>query len=180
MPITPKNQLLLTLFIFTSLFFAQLIGHSFSHSPTGFAFTSAVSKLNMTRAAAIAISHGGGPLPLLGDPSHEHIVESLRHRVPQLLRLGTPEAPRAIVLVTAHWSERHPTVSNGAKHRLLYDYYGFPPETYKLKYDAPGSPEVAQEVVEVLQAAGLKPATDDERGTTIVPMGYRKVTSHFG
>ena len=113
-------------------------------------------------------------MPLLGDPNHEHIVDSLRHRVPQLLRLGTSEAPRAIILVTAHWSEKRPTVSNGAKHRLLYDYNNFPPETYKLKYDAPGSPEVAQEVVKVLEAAGLKPETDDERGTTFIPMHIHK------
>ena len=97
----------------------------------------------MTRAPVICISHGGGPLPVLGDPMQKDIVKSLQTRVPELLKLGTPEAPRAIVIVTAHWSERNPTISSGSKHSLFYDYYGFPPESYKLKYDAPGSPEVA-------------------------------------
>ena len=46
---------------------------------------------------------------------------------------------------------------------MLYDYYGFPPESYKLKYDAPGSPEVAQELAQAMREEGLNPALDDER-----------------
>ncbi|KAF2086345.1 Extradiol aromatic ring-opening dioxygenase [Saccharata proteae CBS 121410] len=117
----------------------------------------------MPRAPVISISHGGGPMPLLGDPGHDQIVKSLKEKVPRSLRLGTPDAPRAIVLVTAHWSERNPTISNGERHGLLYDYYGFPPETYQLKYDAPGSPEVAKQVGDALKNEGLKPEFDDER-----------------
>jgi aromatic ring-opening dioxygenase catalytic subunit (LigB family) len=48
---------------------------------------------------------------------------------------------------------------------LYYDYGGFPPEAYKLKYDAPGSVEVAAEVYEALEKAGLQPEMDGERGT---------------
>ena len=122
---------------------------------------------NMTRAAVISLSHGGGPLPLLGDPNHKDIVRSLKNRVPKILRLGTPDAPRAIIVVTAHWSTTTPTISNAEKHPLYYDYGGFPPESYKLKYDAPGSPSVAQEVYQELSAAGLKPKMDAKRGTSI-------------
>ncbi|KAJ1327389.1 4,5-DOPA dioxygenase extradiol [Microdochium nivale] len=121
--------------------------------------------LNMGRAAAICVSHGGGPMPVLGDPGSKHIVSSLKTRVPKVLKLGTPEAPRAIVVVTAHWSTRHPTVSSGAKHSLYYDYGGFPAEAYKLKYDAPGSPEVAKEVRAALVKSGFsKTVLDPERG----------------
>ncbi|KXJ85700.1 Extradiol ring-cleavage dioxygenase, class III enzyme, subunit B [Microdochium bolleyi] len=119
----------------------------------------------MGRAAAICISHGGGPMPVLGDPGHKHLVASMKNRVPKVLKLGTPEAPRAIVVVTAHWSTKHPTVSSGAKHSLYYDYGGFPAEAYKLKYDAPGSPEVAEEVQAALTKAGFAKTTlDSERG----------------
>jgi aromatic ring-opening dioxygenase catalytic subunit (LigB family) len=103
-------------------------------------------------------------MPVLGDPGHASIIASLKNRVPEILRLGTPEAPRAIIVVTAHWLEGVPTVSNGKKHKLYYDYGGFPPESYKLKYDAPGSPEVAKEVHDALKEAGLKPDNDEERG----------------
>ncbi|KAI0592063.1 hypothetical protein Alg130_00664 [Pyrenophora tritici-repentis] len=92
-------------------------------------------------APVISLSHGGGPMPVLGDPSHASITRSLQTKVPQILKLGTPDAPRAIVVVTAHWSTEKARVSSGAKHELLYDYYGFPEESYKIRHDAPGSPE---------------------------------------
>lgn len=129
----------------------------------------------MPRAPVLSISHGGGPLPILGDPSHKAIVHSLSTRAPKILRLGTADAPRAIVLVTAHWSERNPTISNGKKHKLEFDYYGFPDEAYKLRYDAPGSPEVAEEVFKVLEQAGMKPEMDEERGMPLSPW-----PSHWG
>ena len=103
-------------------------------------------------------------MPLLNDPNHKDMIHSMRNRVPKILRLGTAEAPRAIVLVTAHWSEANPTISSGSKHKLLYDYYNFPKETYNLTYDAPGSPDVASEVEKALQSEGLKPEKDAFRG----------------
>ncbi|KAB5582302.1 Extradiol ring-cleavage dioxygenase, class III enzyme, subunit B [Coniochaeta sp. 2T2.1] len=118
----------------------------------------------MPRAAAIAVSHGGGPMPVLGDANHKDIVSSLRNRVPAILKLGTPSAPRAIVVVTAHWSTSRPTISSAPRHPLLYDYGGFPPAAYSLKYDAPGSPSVAEEVRQALAEAGLEPVMDSKRG----------------
>jgi aromatic ring-opening dioxygenase catalytic subunit (LigB family) len=116
------------------------------------------------RAPVISVCHGGGPMPIMNDPSHAELIKSMTTKVPSVLGLGTPNAPRAIVLVTAHWSERRPTISNGKKPKLYYDYGGFPPETYKLKYDAPGSLEVAKQVYELLEKAGLSPEMDGERG----------------
>ncbi|KAK8190305.1 extradiol ring-cleavage dioxygenase class iii protein-like protein subunit B [Phyllosticta capitalensis] len=115
-------------------------------------------------APVISISHGGGPMPILGDPSHDALVKSMTQKVPEILKLGTPEAPRAIVLVTAHWSERQPTISSARRHGLYYDYGGFPAEAYQLKYNAPGSPDVANEVAEAFKGAGLRPRLDEERG----------------
>ncbi|KAF2715778.1 extradiol ring-cleavage dioxygenase [Pleomassaria siparia CBS 279.74] len=120
---------------------------------------------NMTRLApVISISHGGGPMPVMGDPSQAAIAHSLRTKVPEILKLGTPEQPRAIVLVTAHWTTDVPTISSAEKHELLYDYYGFPPECYKFKYDAPGSPEVAGLVKTALDGAGFGARQDLFRG----------------
>lgn len=106
-------------------------------------------------------------MPIMGDPGHTELVKSLTEKVPKILGLGTPNAPRAIVLVTAHWEQSRPTISNASKHQLYYDYGGFPPETYKLKYDAPGSPEVATEVFDALQKAGMDPEMDSKRGRHI-------------
>ncbi|OAG01279.1 Extradiol aromatic ring-opening dioxygenase [Paraphaeosphaeria sporulosa] len=116
------------------------------------------------RAPVISISHGGGPMPLLGDPSQAALTHSMKTKVPKILKLGTADAPRAIILVTAHWSEDVVGISSAEKHELYYDYYGFPDEAYKLKYDAPGSPEVAELVRRQLEEAGIKSKNDGKRG----------------
>ncbi|KAE8867295.1 hypothetical protein PTNB73_05389 [Pyrenophora teres f. teres] len=125
-------------------------------------------------APVISLSHGGGPMPVLGDPSHASITKSLQTKVPQILKLGSPDAPRAIVVITAHWSTDKVRVSSGAKHELLYDYYGFPEESYQIRHDAPGSPEVAGMVKEVLGEAGIECVEDEVRGT----MGPRRLHPH--
>jgi len=123
-----------------------------------------VHQYSTMRSPVISVCHGGGPFPIMGDPGHAEMIKSMAERVPKILALGTSEAPKAIVLVTAHWNERRPTISNGRKHKLYYDYYGFPPEAYEFKYDAPGSPEVAKEVYDLLEKAGLQPQMDSQRG----------------
>ncbi|KAG9253750.1 Extradiol ring-cleavage dioxygenase, class III enzyme, subunit B [Emericellopsis atlantica] len=109
----------------------------------------------MPLAPVIALSHGGGPMPLLGDPGHKSIVYSLQHRVPKILSLAT-SPPKAIILVTAHWSTATPTISSGAHHDLLYDYGGFPKEAYEVKYPAPGHPQVAQQIAAAFEKEGLE------------------------
>ena len=116
-------------------------------------------------APVLCLTHGGGPLPILGEKSQKPIADSLRTRAPSVLGLGTPSSPKAIVVITAHWETEIPTISNGARHELLYDYYNFPPESYELKYDAPGSPEVAALVADALKMAGIESAMDEKRGT---------------
>ncbi|KAG6001222.1 hypothetical protein E4U21_004601 [Claviceps maximensis] len=119
---------------------------------------------DMTVAPVIALSHGGGPMPLLGDKFHDAIVSSLRKRVPAILRLNTASAPRAIVLITAHWSTDIPTISSSAHHDLYYDYYGFPAEAYAVTYPAKGDPSLAAEIKNVLEQDGLSSRLDPARG----------------
>ena len=60
--------------------------------------------------------------------------------------------------------ERQPTITSGAHHPLLYDYRGFPEECYSIKYDAPGSPELAQRISDLLRVAGMSCEFDSKRG----------------
>ncbi|TGO55960.1 hypothetical protein BCON_0084g00280 [Botryotinia convoluta] len=119
-------------------------------------------------APVISVCHGGGPMPVMNDPGHAELIKSMSTRVPEILGISpntsTSNPPKAIVLVTAHWTETRPHISSAQHHDLYYDYSGFPSETYKLKYPAPGSPEVAKEVFELLDGAGLKPVLDEKRG----------------
>jgi aromatic ring-opening dioxygenase catalytic subunit (LigB family) len=117
------------------------------------------------RAPVVAICHGGGPLPLLNDPNHKHLVKSLQTRVPSVLNLNSETRPKAILLLTAHWETEQPTISSGTKHEMYYDYYGFPAESYSIKHDAPGDPDVAQLVSKTLEEAGIKSVLDPKRGT---------------
>jgi len=103
-------------------------------------------------------------MPILNDPGHKEITRALKTKVPEILRLGTPEQPRAIIVVTAHWETDIPNISSGKTHELLYDYYGFPPEAYTLKYDAPGNPEVAEQIQGLLKKAGIESKMDPHRG----------------
>jgi aromatic ring-opening dioxygenase catalytic subunit (LigB family) len=111
------------------------------------------------RAVSIFVPHGGGPMPLLGDPSHTQLIKYMTGPARKILG-----SPSAIVLVTAHWETPQPTISAAESHKLLFDYYGFPPESYKLTYAAPGSPSVAQDVFDLLKKEGFTPDLDMKRG----------------
>jgi 4,5-DOPA dioxygenase extradiol len=110
-------------------------------------------------AAHIAyLSHGGGPLPILGDPGHRAMVEFMKE-LPA--RIGRPSA---ILVVSAHWEEETATLTGAARPPMLYDYYGFPEEAYELDYPAPGSPELASRVAEMLGRSGIPSRVDPGRG----------------
>jgi aromatic ring-opening dioxygenase catalytic subunit (LigB family) len=104
------------------------------------------------------ISHGAGPLPVLGDEGHTEMVDNLK-----LLACEIPR-PSAILVVSAHWEESVPTVTTSALPELYYDYYGFPPESYELRYPAPGDPELARSVRDVLEGRGFDTRAEEERG----------------
>jgi aromatic ring-opening dioxygenase catalytic subunit (LigB family) len=72
--------------------------------------------------------------------------------------------PRAILMVSAHWEEREFTVMSNPRPPMLYDYSGFPAHTYHVRYDAPGSPGVAEQVAGLLRGAGINTRLDAARG----------------
>ena len=75
-----------------------------------------------------------------------------------------PERPKAILVISGHWEEPVFTVGSAPQPPMLFDYHGFPEHTYRLRFDAPGSPALARRVRDLLGAAGLPTAEDAERG----------------
>ena len=58
--------------------------------------------------------------------------------------------PRAILVVSAHWTTPSPAVSAAPQPETIHDFYGFPQPLYELAYQAPGSPNLAAEVAELV------------------------------
>jgi aromatic ring-opening dioxygenase catalytic subunit (LigB family) len=130
-------------------------------------------RLNMTTTGlpVLFVSHGGGPWPYM-DEMRRHFALTLAEfgKLPNRL----PARPKAILVVTAHWETTNLRVSTAEQPAMLYDYSGFPPHTYQIKYPAPGSPALAGRVMDLLEQAGLPCHADDERGFdhgTFVPLG---------
>lgn len=108
------------------------------------------------------ISHGGGPWPWLegaGRNQYERLEASLRG-----IAREVGAKPKAVLVISGHWEGERFTVQSGRQPGMIYDYSGFPPHTYEIRYRAPGSPEVANRVRELLEGAGIPAALDAERG----------------
>jgi len=110
------------------------------------------------RPISLYLSHGAGPMPLLGDDGHKEMVENLKIIAAKIAK------PLAIILISAHWERAIPTITQGANPSLVYDYYGFPKQAYEIQYPAPGDPNLAQTVFSLLSDKGIESALDDKRG----------------
>lgn len=100
------------------------------------------------------ISHGAPTLPLEeGSPVHDF----LRGLLDGL-------APKAILIVSAHWEDEVAAVT-GAKHlATIHDFYGFPERLYELHYEPAGDPALAQRVSSLIANAGIDSRVDAQRG----------------
>jgi len=75
-----------------------------------------------------------------------------------------PSRPLAILIVSGHWETQGFALTAAGKPPLVFDYYGFPPHTYQLRYDVPGAPALAATVAGRLTAAGFQTMLDPARG----------------
>lgn len=117
---------------------------------------------------SLFIPHGGGPCFFMdpadtdrphSDPMWQPMQDYLTGLIASL-----PARPRAILLVSGHWEEKDFTLHEGQRPALLFDYHGFPPHTYRLRWDAPGAPGLALRASELLKGAGFETAREADRG----------------
>lgn len=119
------------------------------------------------------LPHGGGPWPFVetGIGSKTELA-GLRSYLESLRDLPkTP--PKAVLVVSAHWEARVPTLMTNEHPPMLYDYSGFPEASYRITWPAPGAPALASRVRALLGAAGFESAEDTTRGFdhgTFVPL----------
>lgn len=108
------------------------------------------------------VSHGGGPWPWMKDQSggaYDRLEASLA-----AIRQAHGEAVRSVLVVTSHWETPGFMLSSGAAPGMIYDYGGFPPHTYQIRYPASGNPALAQRAASLLGAAGHPAGLDPGRG----------------
>lgn len=112
----------------------------------------------------LCLPHGGGPLPLLGEPGHQALTAWLAALANDLPQLRAIRHLRAIVMISAHWEGPLVQISGHPQPPMLYDYSGFPPESYTIQHPAPGDPELAETIHHLLADQGIASAIDRTRG----------------
>ncbi len=100
------------------------------------------------------------PVVFIGHGSPMNII--LRNAFTKSLReLGRSlSKPRAIMVISAHWMTNGIYVTCMNKPRMIYDFFGFPEELYKINYPSPGAPAHARSVIESVKTVKVKCNTD--------------------
>src|SRR5579872_4059522 len=111
----------------------------------------------LTEAAmlpSLFISHGS-PMLALRPSSARDFLAGLGAQLPR---------PKAIVIASGHWETEQPEVNAVTVNDTIYDFYGFPPALYAIRYPAPGSPKLAERIAGLLRNDGLSVEIDHQRG----------------
>jgi aromatic ring-opening dioxygenase catalytic subunit (LigB family) len=119
------------------------------------------------------IPHGGGPWNVMKDGLGDPVGYGLLRNYLTALGKGYIGKIKSILILSAHWEEAVPTIHFGSNPSMYYDYYGFPSETYRLQYPAPGNPALAVNIERLLKIAGFTTKRETERGYdhgTFVPL----------
>lgn len=102
---------------------------------------------------SLFISHGS-PMLALEPGASGPALQRLAAELPR---------PKAIVVVSAHWESRELQVASAASPETWHDFGGFPAALFAVQYPAPGAPELAAEIADLLTDAGLPARLDPQR-----------------
>ena len=103
---------------------------------------------------ALFLAHGAPDLPLSNTPARA-FTEGLGQRFPGV---------KAVLVISAHWEDRVPTIGTAAAPETIHDFGGFDDRLYTMRYPARTSAAVVAEVAAALKAAGIPFAEDSRRG----------------
>ena len=124
----------------------------------------------LKKLPTLFISHGGGPWPYIPEMKIQYAnTAAWLAQIPATL----PLKPKAIISISGHWEEKDFSISTAKSPEMIFDYSGFPKHTYKIKYPAAGSLDLAVRVQQLLSAAGINNLADAAHGFdhgTFVPL----------
>ncbi len=106
------------------------------------------------RFPSVFVSHGAPSLAIEDHPANRFLKDFG----------ATLGQPAAILVVSAHWDTAAPAVTTAPRLETIYDFSGFDPALYTLRYQPPGAVEVAEQAQELLESAGFTVAADPRRG----------------
>lgn len=104
------------------------------------------------RMPVLFIGHGS-PMNAINNNDYTSDLKKLAGRIP---------LPDAVLVISAHWLTNGTRITSGGNPEQIYDFYGFPEELYKIKYQPSGSPETAAMVYSSVRGVSITP--DEDRG----------------